>query len=94
MKVIYTRLKPTLEVHLRDVARTTDLKIQHIMLGNYVLKKRKKFGIWFTLAKIDINKQTIFIRSAAWHEYQFLIKRLASIVGEYAKPILYIEVRP
>jgi len=94
MKVIYTTLEPALEVHLKHAARTTDLKIQRTIWGNYLLKRYKNFYIWDIIAKIDTSKQTVFVHSQHWHEYEFLIKRLAFIVGEYAKPILYIKVRP
>ncbi len=94
MKVVYTRHRDVLETHLKDVAHLSSLKIERTIRGTYILKRPGRFHIWTTVAKIDVNKQTVFTNETEWKYYEVLIKRLANIVGQYAKPILVIEVRP
>ncbi len=94
MKVIFTGHRDALETHLKDAARLSPFKIKRTIRGTYILKRPARFHMWITVAKIDVNKQTVFTNEMEWKYYETLIKRFVTIIGEYVKPILFIEVRP
>lgn len=94
MNVLFTKHRLTLEMRLKDAAHVSSLKVERTIRGAYVLKRPERFRMWTTVARIDINRQTIFTNEIEWKYYEVVIRRLANIVDLYARPILYIEVRP